>query len=206
MLIAVYFFAHQTKYHKENAMANDYTILNIGTGGDAMDEEGVSYGSSPTTRKRARVQICGSGQTEVGRVIDSDPDGTEYGVVTRNVPSGTQNVLSTTPGTQICSFDQVEDIAEDTPTDVVTYTVPGGKTFHLAGIVVGGNGDANFSIYLGATQVALLRNTTAALTQQLHFDKINPTSAAGSVVRVEVVHTNEGITCNFESTLLGWIS
>ncbi len=73
-------------------MADSYTTLNPGTSGDNMDEESVTFGSSPTTRKRPRVEIAGNGATEIARVQATAPDGTEQALVVRPIPSGTQDV------------------------------------------------------------------------------------------------------------------
>lgn len=66
-------------------MADDFTVLNLGTGGDALDEEGITYGSAPTTRKRARVRLSGSGVAELQEVRNAQPATNAYGGVTRDV-------------------------------------------------------------------------------------------------------------------------
>jgi hypothetical protein len=73
-------------------MANDYTTLNAGTGGDVMDEEAITYGDAPTTRKRARVVISGDSANKLASVANASPGSTDYALVTRNIPSGTQTV------------------------------------------------------------------------------------------------------------------
>lgn len=185
-------------------MADDFTILNSGVGGDAMDEEGVAYGSSPTTRKRARVQITGATPEEIARVVNEDPDGSEYGVIVRNVPSGNQAVTINAPGTQVYSFDTIADIPSETATDIVSFEVPADRTFRFSGVIVGGQVDAFFSVYCGSYLIAKLRNSTAQPTCQMHFTDIHPYCPEGDTVRVEVTHTNEGILSDFEATILGW--
>jgi hypothetical protein len=66
-------------------VADDYTLLNPGTGGDVMDEESVTYGSPPTTRKRARIELTGAAQAEVAQVKNAGQPGTAYGVITRPI-------------------------------------------------------------------------------------------------------------------------
>ncbi|MCA1572426.1 MAG: hypothetical protein LC798_19420 [Chloroflexi bacterium] len=66
-------------------MADDYTTLNAGTGGDVMDEEGVTFGAAPTTRKRARVEVAGAAVAEIARVTNAAPTGTAYALVTRPI-------------------------------------------------------------------------------------------------------------------------
>ncbi len=68
-------------------MANDYTTLNPGTGGDAMDEESVVYGDAPITRKRARVVIGGTTAAAIADVKNTTPGSTDYGAITRSIVS-----------------------------------------------------------------------------------------------------------------------
>jgi hypothetical protein len=67
-------------------MADDFTPLNAGTGGDNIDEEAIAYGTAPTTRKRQRIVLGGSTATALVAVINSAPVGTEYGLTTRPLP------------------------------------------------------------------------------------------------------------------------
>lgn len=186
-------------------MADDFTRLNVGTGGDAMDEEGVLFPSDPTTRKRARVQVTGATAQEVGRVLNADPGGAEYGLVTRNIPSGCQQVVVSAPGEQLYEYGESHDVASGTPTNVTAFTVAAGKTFYFSGVVVGGNVDASFKIYCGSTMLGKVRNSTASPTYQMHFTHVHPDCPAGDLVRVEVTHTNDGIAADFEATILGWL-
>lgn len=55
-----------------------------------LDTEQVVVGGTPVERER--VQLSGTGATEIVAVTSTAPAGTEMGVVTRNVPSGTQTV------------------------------------------------------------------------------------------------------------------
>lgn len=74
-------------------MANSFTTLNPGSGGDNVDAETVDYSpEAVAARKRARQQIAGAGKDEIARVQDSAPTGTEQALVVRPIPSGTQNV------------------------------------------------------------------------------------------------------------------
>lgn len=66
-------------------MSDDYTTLNPGVAGDAMDEEAVAYGGAPTTRKRPRVVIGGSSAEQLAAVEATEPASTDYGLVVRPV-------------------------------------------------------------------------------------------------------------------------
>lgn len=69
-------------------MADDYTVLNPGVGGDVMDETSVTYGSAPFTRKRPRVVITGEGIDDIVDTTTSTPTGFERGLVTREASRG----------------------------------------------------------------------------------------------------------------------
>jgi hypothetical protein len=69
-------------------MADDYTILNPGVGGDTMDEVGVTFPTAPIVRKRPKVVITGAGGTEVDDIADvttGTPPPDDYGLVVRPV-------------------------------------------------------------------------------------------------------------------------
>ena len=84
-------------------MAEDYTVLNSGTGGDIMDEEGIAFGSSPLLRKRPRVVIAGSTASELAKVKDAPPSSNDYGLVTRVVTSGVSFTVSAPAGTPVAT-------------------------------------------------------------------------------------------------------
>src|SRR5271167_4033001 len=69
-------------------MANDnWTVLNPGASGDSMDESGITYGGSPTTRKRPRVVLTGDdAAATISQILNTIPVGTEYGLLVRQVP------------------------------------------------------------------------------------------------------------------------
>lgn len=75
-------------------MADSYTQLNPGVGGDVMDETAVTYGSSPINRKRARVVVTGNNSaTEIVGVSNSSPAGDAIGLVVRPVSrSGSSSI------------------------------------------------------------------------------------------------------------------
>ena len=71
-------------------MADGYTTLNPGIGGDVMDETEVEYGSGPLVRKRPRVVITGEGIDDIVDTTDSIPAGYERGLVVREGSRGQQ--------------------------------------------------------------------------------------------------------------------
>ena len=69
-------------------MADAFTVLNPGVGGDVMDETGVSYGSAPLVRKRPRVVLTGEGVDDIVDTTDDLPTGLERGIVVREARKG----------------------------------------------------------------------------------------------------------------------
>lgn len=183
-------------------MADGITILNLGAGGNVMDEELVVYPTAPTDRLRARIVVAGSGIGEISRVIDSEPTGSEHGLVTRNIPTGEQAVKI--PGTQVLEFGAITSIAMNTETPIVTYTVPASQTFHLKGFLVSGNVDATYRLYLDGTLKMLFRTSVAAPTasQPLYSE---PMVNTGATVEVRAEHSHSGINADFESSVMGYL-
>jgi hypothetical protein len=70
-------------------MADTYTVLNLGIGGDVMDESLVTYPDAPTTRKRERIVIAGDSEAQaIADVINESPAADAYALIVRNLPAG----------------------------------------------------------------------------------------------------------------------
>jgi len=80
-------------------MPNDtYTTLNPGVGGDHMDESAITYGDAPTTRKRERIVISDdSNAAGLAAITNSQPAGTEYGLVVREAQLGQATMAASRP-------------------------------------------------------------------------------------------------------------
>lgn len=74
-------------------MSDTFTELYPSKGGDKIDQEGVTVGGVPV--KRQRIQIAGAADVEIARVKNVGPSLTDYGVVTRPIPSSTPAVTAT---------------------------------------------------------------------------------------------------------------
>lgn len=60
-------------------------------GGQIEDvEDLIGVGATPVVRQR--VQITGAILAEIARILNVNPSAGDYGLVTRNIPSGTQDV------------------------------------------------------------------------------------------------------------------
>jgi hypothetical protein len=69
-----------------------FTELNAGAGGSFMDETEVTYLVAPLERRRERVHIAGCLAEELTEVLNAEPAVDDYGLVVRNIPTGTQTV------------------------------------------------------------------------------------------------------------------
>jgi hypothetical protein len=171
-------------------MSNEWTTLNPGSNGDAMDEEGVSYGSAPLVRKRPRVVIAGSTEAEVIKPLASAPVGTEYAVPVRQVGS----MPSLPAGSNLIGQVTLTELAADlcvtiqgSPNTLTTLTLPlvSGKYhyIHVLELVLFNSG--------ARTGVAspLVISTTTNLPGSLSF--IWPT--AGAIGTIEQKNFQPGV-------------
>jgi len=95
-------------------------------------------------------------------------------------------------------------VSYDNETTVCSYTVPTGKTFKFTGVIVGGNADGEFSLEVGATRVALVRNSASSRTGTYKFwNEISVNS--GGVVNVKAKNRSivKNNTRQFEATING---
>ena len=178
-------------------MADDYTILNPGAGGDVMDESLVVYPASPTNRKRPRVVITGEGIDDIVPAQVSNPIGDEFGLVTRPI-------VPSYPGTEANTFGDVALVLTSTETTVVTYTVPANKTFYFIGFNVSGNANALFKLYVNGSPVLAGRSSVANLTLNLTYSYSPIKVTEGVTIVLKVTH-GASVGCDFEGTILGYL-
>lgn len=181
-------------------MADDFTRLNLGAGGDAMDESGVTYASPPTTRKRARVVISGETQEELVVVKNTDCDATDYGLVVRNLPSAMPH-----PGEPITEFGEATLVAYDVETTIVTYTVPTDQIFYVTGFIGSGDINGRFRLYVDGSVIIQGRTTAAELNVQMNTGLVRPWASESQIVSLKVIHSQSGLTPNFDGTILGYV-
>jgi hypothetical protein len=177
-------------------MADDYTILNPGVGGDVMDETLVVYPSAPTNRKRPRVVITGEGIDDIVPAQIIPTDGSEFGLVTRPI-------VPNYPGTEANTFGIVSLVLTGIETTVVTYTVPVGKTFYFIGLNTSGNANALYKLYVDGSVIIAGRSSVANLTLNLTYSYSPIKVVAGDTIAIKVTH-QAGVSCDFEGTILGY--
>jgi hypothetical protein len=188
-------------------MADDFTILNPGKCGDAMDESAISYPNPPKIRKRPRVVIGGENATEIASVTNSAPQTNDYGLVVRPIIDGSDfnvNIPIEYPGTPVTAFNITTLVPASTETTITNYTVPTGKTFSFIGFVASGNTNALYKIYVDGNPVLAGRSSIATMTLNLTYS-LSPFSVTeGLTINLKVTHQT-GVACDFEGTILGYI-
>jgi len=180
-------------------MADDFTRLNPGNNGDAMDEAGITYGSPPTTRKRPRVVLTGEGKDEKAVVKNIDCDSSDYGLVVRNLPTAVPY-----PGDPVAQFNSVTLVPYDTETTIGTYTVPASTIFYLVGFIGSGDINGRYRLYINGSVVIQARTTAADLNVTLQTGIVRPIATAGQSVTLKVIHSIQGLSPNFDGTILGY--
>ena len=177
-------------------MADDYTILNPGIGGDVMDETLCVYPSAPLNRKRPRVVITGEGIDEIAEAKATNVLGSEIALVTRPV-------IPNYPGTETNVFNNVTLVPSNTETTITTYTTPLSNTFYFVGIHACGNTNALYKIYVNGNVVLAGRTSVANLnwSQAYSFSPIKVDE--GVTIVLKVIH-QAGVACDFEGTILGY--
>jgi hypothetical protein len=179
-------------------MADGYTILNPGSGGDAMDEAIVFYPPNtegPSSRKRPRVVISGENQEEIVPLSQNTPSGKEYGLLTRSIVEY--------PGLKIAEFSNVSLVPPNTATTIVSYIVPTGFTFNFIGFIASGNANALFKIYVNSNPKIAGRNSVANLTLNMNYSFPIFEAYENDIIILNVFH-QVNADCDFEGTILGY--
>jgi hypothetical protein len=190
---------------------NNFTQLNVGEQGSIMDETAVDYGDfapitnpyplasgAPVYRRRSRIVLAGQGVYDICNVSNDSLIGNEYGVAVRPIVRTYANPIN--------EFGDSTGTSQNSPTTVVSYTVPSSNVFSFMGCKVSGDLGAKFTVYVDAAEVYTLRTTNANLDGMIYFNTPVFEVPASSVVLIQVIYynNNNSITCDFEGTIIGF--
>lgn len=189
---------------------NNFTQLNVGEQGSIMDETAVDYGDlapianpyplasgSPVYRRRSRIVLAGQGVYEICNVSNANIVGNEYGVAIRPIVRAYSNPIN--------EFNNATGVSPNTPTTVVSYTVPASNIFSFQGMKVSGDLPSKFTLKVNSTEYYTLRTTSATLDGMIYFNTPVFEINAGDTVLIEVLYYNNNvITCDFEATIIGF--
>lgn len=183
-----------------------FTELNLGSGGSIMDETKINFpiGPGPTTqlRHRARIVIGGENLDELATVAQENPEGCEYGLVTRNIPY-VNNILPI--------FSSITNVVLNNTT-ILTYTVTTDKTFNLTGFHISGDLPARYKLtiqdYSQTNTYFTYRTNASNLNGIVNFNTPIGGILEGYVIRIvgNLISAYNGSppSANYEATLLGF--
>ncbi|NCA14141.1 MAG: hypothetical protein EBS89_08420 [Proteobacteria bacterium] len=127
----------------------------------------------------------------------TNPVGDEFGLLTRPI-------VSSFPGAEANTYDDVTLVPTSSETTVVTYTVPVGKVFFFVGLNASGNANAIFKLYVDGSVVLAARTSVANLTATISYSHSPIKVAAGDTISIKVTH-QAPVGCDFEGTILGYL-
>lgn len=180
-------------------MSDEFTNLNVGTGGSTMDESGVQYPSGPSIRKRPRIVLAGEGKDEIVRVMARPPQASEPGLVVRSM------IAEEHPGVAFWAFSEVTQVPSDNEVTISAYTVPADKCLYVTGFYISGDVNGKFIIAKNTDRILAMRTSVAKLSEMGVFNVVRPIVAAGETIAIKVIHKADGIRANFEATILGYV-
>lgn len=90
-------------------------------------------------------------------------------------------------GTSINEYDTASAVAKYTPTTIVSYTVPAGKTFYFKGVEASGENRAKYDVLIGESVEATKRTYQPVFNAEFLF--YNHKVTEGTVILVRVEHS-----------------
>jgi hypothetical protein len=178
-------------------MSSAYTVLNPGFGGSVMDETTIPYsGTVYEDRRRARIILAGDTQEKIVQVKNDTATGSEYAIVTREIPTWQQSL----------TYEYGDaNIAKGNPeTSVVSYAVPSGYAYFFTGL----NGSASavgiFRGYLDGNQFCQMRNNITNLNVNMNSTIPLVRANPNSVVEIKAENLSVLSSESFEATMYGF--
>lgn len=181
-------------------MADDYTQLNPGEGGDIMDESMITYPDAPIHRKRARVVITGDNRGEIVSVTNDTPSPNSFGVVTRPVVP-----KQPYPGSSVMEFGEVIGVSPGTSQVVVSYTVPFGFQFFMSGFSASGDLYGKYELYVNNAITMTARTTSASPNLDKSFFGVPPSFTEGATIALKASHVLPSQAGQFQGTIIGYL-
>jgi len=111
-------------------------------------------------------------------------------------------VPGSTSTEQVLEYDEANSVASGSEVDLISYTVPGGKTLFLYSIKVSGDNVADYFLKLNGNQKEKVRTHDGSLIERFQYGSIGLKVDAGVVILVKVKN-HQNYVGNFEATLFG---
>lgn len=178
-------------------MSTAYTVLNPGFGGSVMDETSIPYsGTVYEDRRRARIILAGDTQEKIVQVKDSTATGSEYAIVTREIPAWQQSLTY--------EYGDANISKSNPETTVSTYTVPSGHMYFFTGFNGSASAVGAFRAYLDGSQFCQMRNNITNLNVNLNSAVPLVKASPNSVVEVKATNLSTVSSESFEVTMYGF--
>lgn len=126
-----------------------------------LDAENIDGGSPPLVRER--VQLGGSALAEVARIENTSPAGSDYGLITRNIPRKSGSTLTTTPLAGSGTYTQSWQDSNGDGATFVAATARADQASGASGFVLeetDDDTDANFTKTVNSTSVSASATTS----------------------------------------------
>jgi hypothetical protein len=162
-----------------------------------MDETTIPYsGTVYEDRRRARIILAGDTQEKIVQVKNDTATGSEYAIVTREIPTWQQSL----------NFQYGDaNISKSNPeTTVVSYTVPSGQSYFFTGF----NGSASavgvFRGYINGSQFVQMRNNITNLNVNMNSTIPLVRATPNQTVEIKAENLSTISSESFEATMYGF--
>jgi hypothetical protein len=142
-------------------------------------------------REQNKFKDAGDGEVSVRSCI-SNTAANAIPVVVVDAPVSSE--------TNINQFSEISSLVKSTLTDIVTYTIPVGKTFYLKMVESSGNNYAEYSVLRGVTKIGSKRSSELDFNVNLPFHDLPFNS--GEIISVKVIHERPQ-SGDFEGRIIG---
>lgn len=141
-------------------------------------------------------------QIDEHRAWISDVDGQHLKTKPTNSPTDPLNVfiVDASGSTPVMEYSSISSLAAGALTNILSYTVPAGKTLVLDKAEVSGCNVAEYSVEVNAVIKGVRRTYWGNFNADFSFNKLQV--AEGLVVRIKVIHSRP-VVGDFNATLLG---
>lgn len=132
----------------------------------------------------------------------NDTDGQHLKTRPTNSPSDPLNVylVNASGATPVLEYNGISSLAGGALTNILSYTVPAGKTLQLHKVEVSGANTAKYQVEINSVVKGVRRTYWGKFNADFEFNNFQV--GEGLVVRVRVIHSRP-MVADFDATLIG---
>ena len=132
----------------------------------------------------------------------TDAEGQHLKTRPSNDPSDPLNVflVNASGATPVLEYNGISSLANGSLTNILSYTVPAGKTLQLHKVEVSGGNTAKYQVEINSVVKGIRRTYWGRFNADFEFN--NYQVGEGLVVRVRVIHSRP-MAADFDATLIG---